>query len=100
MCACLTREVLVKYPRGEEEEERIEFSQQTNSFCVTPSNASEHTRESGGEEEEEDDDAEEEVVEKTKNIDANGIEKEFSSERKMSGYAQYAELQVLTSTWQ
>ena len=105
MCACLTREVLVKYPRGEgeeEEEERIEFSQQTNSFCVTPSNASEHTRESGEEEGEEDDaeEEEEEVVEKTKNIDASGIEKEFSSERKMSGYAQYAELQVLTSTWQ
>jgi hypothetical protein len=63
MCACLTREVLVKYPRGEEEEERIEFSQQTNSFCVTPSNATEPTRESGEEEgekgEEEDDEGEE-----------------------------------------
>jgi hypothetical protein len=37
MCACLTREVMVKYPR----EKRIEFSQQTNSFCVTPSNGNE-----------------------------------------------------------
>ena len=93
MCACLTREVLLKYLRGEEgeeeEEERIEFSQQTNSFCVTPSNASEHTKESGEEEEEEDEDEGEEDVEKTKHIDASGIEKEFSSERerKMSGYA-------------
>lgn len=39
MCACLTREVIVKYPR--EEKKRIEFSKQTNSFCMTPSNRNE-----------------------------------------------------------
>lgn len=37
MCARLTGVGIVKYPR----EKRIEFSQQTNSFCVMPSNESE-----------------------------------------------------------